>query len=343
MLHPLALCEEHFGKPVLREAKPIKLARVPVNGERLQDSVILHPRYVPRGVEHELFSARVYRRGRTVDLFLDEPIEIAGEEYGILNFKGVGANARAHQSQMVINSDKWYGDCSSSRVKWIPRALGDRHGRVWGALVRERGEDEFAAEIFHTHGIRHAPHVALNPIPREVTEKIRQVHHGSEEHDLTQLVRACRTNVRVDEFAVENNRRHYQECTPQWIEDIAEIDATILTAQIELARTDKTLAFIGRLAENRFIDGVLTDEENYSCRDFDDAKSTPRYFIYSLIESSEAIIPLDFRSVYRAHILRKINPLMNHDSKSTKSNELVGWIHDLFYQDAPCCDYTALR
>src|SRR3989338_7292913 len=119
MIPRTVLCEEHFGKPVLREAKPIKLARVPVNGDRLQDSVILHPRYIPSGVDHELFSARVYRRGRTVDLFLDEPVEIAGEAYGILNFKGVGADARAYQQQMVINSDKWY------RVKWVPRADGD--------------------------------------------------------------------------------------------------------------------------------------------------------------------------------------------------------------------------
>ncbi len=263
MLNPTILCEEHFGKPVLREAEAIKLARVPVNGDRLQDSILLHPRYIPSGVEHELFSARVYRRGRTVDLFLDEPIEIAGVSYGILNFKGVGADA---DDEMVIDTDEWYEEWSPL-LKWIPRASGDSHGRVWGALAFEQGLDEFTAEIFHTYGIKHIPHVALNRIPRRVVNAIRRVCHGSERHDLAQLVRACKTNVRLDEDSY--GRRPYQECTEQWIREIAEIDAALINAQVRLAKTGKMLRFIGSFAENRFIDGLFTDAENYRCDDFD--------------------------------------------------------------------------
>ncbi len=293
MLHPPVLCEEHFGKPVLKEAAPIELARVPVNGDRLQDSIILHPRYIPRGVDHELFSARVYRRGRTVDLFLDEPVEIGGEEYGILNFKGVGANA---DQEMVIDLDEWY-HCS---WRWIPRADGDEHGRVWGALTQERGQEELAAEIFHTNGIKHAPHVALNPIPSRVTEAIRQVHHRSQTHDLTQLVRACKTNVRVDQYSRHNQGRQYHDRTERWwIERIAEIDAALINAEVTLAEKGETLYFVGSFNENRFIDGLFTDAENYGLREFRPFHAG--LFIEGAMYSSTfALIPCgQWRSYYR--------------------------------------------
>src|SRR3989338_2845093 len=214
MIPRTVLCEEHFGKPVLREAEPIELARVPVNGDRLQDSIILHPRYIPSGVDHELFSARVYRRGRTVDLFLEEPVEIDGEEYGILNFKGVGADA---DDELLINTDWWY---DSRYEEWMSRGRGDCFGRVWGALTLESGTEEFTAEIFHTHGIEHIPHVTLNHIPPHITTSIQQMCHGAEKHDFVQLVRACKTNVRIDDFSRVNQKRQYQDYTPEWVERI---------------------------------------------------------------------------------------------------------------------------
>src|SRR3989338_5819969 len=262
MIPRTVLCEEHFGKPVLREAEPIELARVPVNGDRLQDSIILHPRYIPLGVDHELFSARVYRRGRTVDLFLEEPVEIAGEEYGILNFKGVGADA---DDELLIDTDKWYDPRCGD---WTPRVERDRFGRVWGALTLEWGQDEFTAEIFHTYGIKHIPHVALNSIPQKVTDKIRRLSHGSERHDLAQLVRACKTNVRLNDFLKANEGRKYQVYNTEWVKRIAQIDAAIINAQINLGRRGKRLHFQGSLADNRFIDGSFTDVENYGYRDF---------------------------------------------------------------------------
>ena len=71
--------EQHFGYPVLREEEPTELAVVPANGHSLKDCsvkdcIILHPRYVPREYPHDMLSARVYRRGRTLDIFMEYPI-----------------------------------------------------------------------------------------------------------------------------------------------------------------------------------------------------------------------------------------------------------------------------
>ena len=261
--------EEHLGHPVLREAKAIELARVPVNGDRLQDSVILHPRYVPQGVEHEIFIARAYRRGRTIDLFLDEPITVDGVEYGILNFKGAGSNAVSDDNardvqELVIHPDKWY--CGWRAVKWQKR--DDPYDRVWGALTKEAAEKEYPAKIFHDYGIRHAPHVAVNEIPNEITERMREVHQGNEKHHLVQLVRALRTNIRVDDF-IKRGATKYHGNVEQRLEDVTDIDGAYIKAQINLAKKQKMIWFIGDIEENRFIDGLFTDAENFSIRDLD--------------------------------------------------------------------------
>ncbi len=282
--------EEHLGHPVRREHTSIELARVPVNGEQLQDSIILHPRYVPKDIEHELFTARVYRRGRTLDLFLDEPIVVDGTEYGILNFKGVGADvvdyddARDNQ-ELIIHPDNWHVNWHDQ--KWLPRKTVDPFDRVWGALTKKAAAKEYPAEIFHQYGIRHAPHVALNEIPKSIINNIRRVHDGDERHYLVQLVRALRTNVRVGDFQ-EKNARKYHDNIEQRIEDVTDIDTAYINAQISLMRKGKMIWFLGAIEENRFIDGLFTDAENYSIRDLD--LSEVSLFVYQIIRSSVDVI-----------------------------------------------------
>ncbi len=244
--------EEHLGHLVLRENKPIRLARIAVNGDRLQDSVILHPRYVRGGVDHEIFIARVYRRGRTLDLFLDEPIVVDGTEYGILNFKGVGADA---DRPLVIQPDAWWRKSGT----WVPRKMGDPFGRVWGGLTKGKTRREYPARLFHEYGISHAPHLTLNEIPKEVTQYIKRSVHGSERHNLVQLVRGLQTNIRFDNYDLLTNEQIEQRID---ITQIAKGDANLINTQFALARKGKMLAFMGNLSGNRFIDGRYTDAEN---------------------------------------------------------------------------------
>ena len=244
--------EEHLGHLVLRENKPIRLARIPVNGDSWQDSVILHPRYVQGGVDHEIFIARVYRRGRTLDLFLDEPVVVDGAEYGILNFKGVGAKA---DRPLVIQPDDWWHKLSGG---WVPRKIGDKYERVWGAVRKGEARQEFPAKLFHRYDIYHAPHLALNEIPKEVTRYIKRSVHGTERHNLVQLVRGLQTNIRCGDYELLTPE---QEETVD-ISRIAKEDANLINTQFALARKGKMLRFIGQLAENRYIDGRYTDAEN---------------------------------------------------------------------------------
>ncbi len=252
--------EAHLGHLVLREAKVIELARVPVNGDRWQDSVILHPRYVPKEVEHEIFIARVYRRGRTVDLFLDEPITVDSVAYGILNFKGVGADLNGlgtfNEPDLVIHPDKWYDG-----LNWVPRKEGDCHGRVWGAVTKGKSRREFPARLFHEHNIPHAPHVALNEIPPEIADSIRKHAHGKERHRLVQLVRGLQTNIRIDNYGLLSD----EQKEDLDISTSARADASLINAQFTLARKGKMLGFVGQFEENQFIDGKYTDAENLYC------------------------------------------------------------------------------
>ncbi len=271
----------HLGYPVLIETREIELARVPVNGERLQDSVILHPRYVPKGVEHELFTARVYRRGRTLDLFLDEPITFNGVQYGILNFKGVGADA---DRDLVIQPEKWYKpritDSWPFLVEtWVPRKSADDFGRIWGALTKGKARREFPARLFQDYHFQYAPHLALNEVPREITEYINYVEHGKGRHKLVQLVRGLQINIRF-----ENSRDALRDLKYDIdLEAIASADAKLFETQVLLGQRGKMIRLTGNVMGNRFLNGDFTDAENYCVDELDSGISA--HFLTKLITS----------------------------------------------------------
>ncbi len=266
MEHPTELTY-HLGYPVLIETREMELARVPVNGERLQDSVILHPRYVPKGVEHELFTARVYRRGRTLDLFLDEPIVVDGIQYGVLNFKGVGADA---DRDLVIQPERWYAKGVSDTWPflvdtWVPRKSADDFGRVWGALTKGKARREFPARLFHDYHFQHAPHLALNEVPGEITDYINRVEQGKGRHKLVQLVRGLQTNVRFDKMDVIPRDSKYDIN----LEAIASADAELFETQVRLGQRGKMIRLTGNVMGNRFLNGDFTDAENYCVDELD--------------------------------------------------------------------------
>ncbi len=257
----------HLGYPVLIETREMELARLPVNGERLQDSIILHPRYVPKDVNHEIFTARVYRRGRTLDLFLDEPIVVDDVQYGVLNFKGVGADA---DRDLVIQPERWYAKGVSDTwpflvETWVPRKSADDFGRVWGALTKGKAQREFPAQLFHDYHFQHAPHLALNEVPREITDYINRVEQGKGRHKLVQLVRGLQTNVRFDKMDVIPRDSKYDID----LEAIASADAKMFETQVRLGRRGKMIRLTGNIAGNRFVNGNFTDAENYCVDELD--------------------------------------------------------------------------
>ena len=123
----------HEGYPVLLEKEPIELLKIPVNGDKLHESVLLHPRYAVPKVKYETIKVRGHRRGRTIDILLEEPLKKNGKIYRTLSVKGVGA--RGGTGEMVIHPTKWY----STLLGWIERESADKYGRVFGAVQKRKG------------------------------------------------------------------------------------------------------------------------------------------------------------------------------------------------------------
>ena len=257
MKDPAIILEYHHRHPVLSETKPITLARVPISDDTWQGSIVLHPRYVPKSVEHESFTARVYRRGRAVDVFLEKPITVNKERYGILNYKGAGADA---DRDLILHPSLWW-----QLRNWIPREKGDfPFNRCWGAVKESYGEEEFSDSTLSDYGIAHSPHLAIHPIPEKILRNIERREKGKFPEPLVQIVRAEKTNIRLDYAAVVDEKLERmldKYCSP---ETFAAIDSKIILAELELARKGKQLYFQGSVSENRFIDGTLTDKENFS-------------------------------------------------------------------------------
>ncbi|VVC00961.1 Uncharacterised protein [uncultured archaeon] len=250
----------HFGKPVLAEAEPIKIAKVP-SGEQLHESVLIHKRYVPEGTDHEIIEVLGLRRGRSLDVLLDEPIKVNGEEYGVLNFKGVGADA---DRDMVIHPKLWWaGD------RW----LCSHDGRIFGALGTGGGRGEYANNLFADNNILQVPHLALNEVDGRLWKKTLENEmkpedkwHGSYPSHLegfrpVQLLRLLQTNIRLDATAMTSLRygqvREFVDA-----ERFASGDSNALLLDKKLRMDGSAIKFDGEVYANRFIDARFTDMEN---------------------------------------------------------------------------------
>ena len=257
----------HKSYPVIAEESVIRLAKLPASAP-LHKSVLVHPRYVEgRGdIDHVIIEVRGRVRGRTIDVLLDEPFEFDGKEYGIMNFKGVGADA---DRELVLHPSLWFcrpwkGD--SGQWGHVDSAGGDIYRRVWGALRRYDARAEFCNDLLPSLGVPQIPHVSLNPIPDKLTSNIRRIESGQNHHNFSQLVRAFNTNIRMDE--VSPAVLHLFEPRELAVR-IARIDAALLVAQLRLAMKGEMLTMMGSSNENRFVDGVFTDAENMISDSFD--------------------------------------------------------------------------
>lgn len=289
--------EIHYGFPVIVEDKPIAIARIPITGDQPHQCIYLHPRYVPRGVDHERIEVRGHRKGRTLDILLDEQFVHCGDSYGIMSIKGGGADA---DEELVIHPKKWWKEKEGSS-RWISRTRGeaDPYMRLWGAVQRKSGEKEYASDIFSSSGIPETPYIALNPIPPEISRYIGAQRGFPFDLKIVQLARLANTNIRLNMVPsiVEQERESY--LNP---ETLADADVAAIMAQLRLVQQGRMIARIpGIVADNRYIDGVFTDRENYYSTPID-AQSDDEDIVTALITdfvasgalSGESPTPSDF-------------------------------------------------
>ncbi|MEK6978889.1 MAG: hypothetical protein AABW86_01580 [Candidatus Micrarchaeota archaeon] len=255
----------HFGHPALIETKLMPIAKIPVRGEKLQDCVLVHPRYAQdlKSSDYEIVLMRVFRRGKGLDILLDESFEHEGREYAILNFKGAGADADYEQ---LMCPGKWYDPIT----EWRPTHIGDPiFRRPWGVLGLLKARAEFSDLILPWFGIPQIPHVAVNPFPGALNLRVCMDAETKRRFRFGQLVRAYNTNVRMS----ERNFQVFDEMSIVSLVNLArvyaEINATVVRAQVQLARKGRRLVSIGSIDDNRLVDGKFTDAENHTICDFD--------------------------------------------------------------------------
>ena len=287
----------HFGQAALVEIEPIQIAKIPVKGEDYQNCAFVHPRYAPKTLPHEIIEVRGFRRGRTLDILLDEPIEFHGKKYGILNVKGAGAdkvNKQYNFRDMVLDPTE------DAQAK-----------RKWGMVKIGAGQEEFYCRILARAGIPHIYYTSMISVPLEVEEKVVQIH-GGERQGAVQLQRLCQTNVRMDLLElyihdIENDVAQVEEERKiMWMEwsdhietrKIAIADAAFISAQIKLALRDQGIDSNGGFIDNRFIDGCFTDSENYYKTRLMFGSSA--IFLSNLIEHSYRFLAPELRELYMA-------------------------------------------
>ncbi len=300
------LIRSHFGYPVFVEEKPLQLARISITGDKLQDSVILHPRYVPSSVEHELISVYGYRRGRTVDILLEEPLEIEGKQYGVLNFKGVGADADA---DMQIHPTLWWHNYS-----FVPPF--DIFGRTWGAVTTEEAQSEFVDQksVVEQAGIVCNPHIIANEVPSSVCDMVQKFYYYRRaDFFLSQLVRAQQTNIRSGDIEdLESSQINFdifhQNKNLGCYETLATIDACAINSFQSLLKEGKSIYSDGLVADNRFLNGIFTDQENYKIRSIKDIDFALR-FVTSLVYTTPS--RLLFSSASQIDYLRVLEEKTN--------------------------------
>ena len=306
---PQLVRKERHGQLFLVEERPLRLAKIPLNGvmkSPLQDCIIVHPRYALKA-DHEIIEVEGRRNGRTIEVLLEEPLEIDGKKYGVLCFKGTGANA---DREMVIHPELYFrGDPYSKDPKSVNFwTIGDiEYNRIWGAIEKSSAENEFNNPVLPALGVPFSPQIRLNQIPAPILEAICELEKttngiiatgpvsSSYTHaidprnlNLSQIVRAFRTNIRLEAEDLEKLKTEDRAfiISPR---ELAQIDCIALNAVFELVKRNKTLYGTLNVAQNRFIDGTFTDGENYvikHARNLRELKENAMPFLEGLAISS---------------------------------------------------------
>jgi hypothetical protein len=271
------------GKPIIVNDNPITVAQIPVNGEALHQSVLLHPRYA-KDIDHRLIEIYGFVRGRGIDVVEYAPVggghdgkrkSVADElrenglpAYNVLNFKGTGADA---DEPLSMHPTHWW-----INGEWIKRRSGGfSEMRMWGGVWYSWAEDEFKNDMLRSSGIPTVEHLSIHRVPGKIVDTI---FHGSrhKRRDLTQIVRAYNTNIRIRD-CVGPTPAIMPKQVRQYIhpKDLVVGDSSLVLRQIHLAESGKELYCNGDVDDNRLIDGLFLDMENYEVGVIRDTQGNP--------------------------------------------------------------------
>lgn len=239
----------------LLNSEPILLAKYPKNTP-IHKSVLFHPRYVSDSAKDKVDFIKVkgLNQGRTLDVVLSLDVQFGNDLFDFINIKGVGAFGN---DVLQADQNSWYDQKTKNFIPF-ENIMDKSFGRRWGLVDTYEAKREFENNLFSDLGLPQIVHGLLNETPDDVFP-----FPGT-----SQLVRGLKTNVRCDNpfivfsyFLQEGfiNQAHF-----------AMIDSRFLEVQKNLAKENKLLiSVMGRISNNRYIDGFFTDMENYKVELFD--------------------------------------------------------------------------
>jgi hypothetical protein len=237
------------------ESNPVVLATTKDAGDFHDGhkNIVFHPRYALSLEDITLLIIKGFANGRTLDILLPGACVYQEDQaYSLLNIKGVGAHAL---EPLQVEQNSWF---NRKEGKFVPfESIMDKSlGRRWGLIDTYEATREYKNNLFNQLGLPQVPHISLNEVPEDIFP-----FKGT-----SQLVRGIKTNVRLDDIfliSVPALQKYVDE------EKITDIDKKYFEVQKELAKENKQLiSVMGRIANNRYIDGAFTDMENYAIKTF---------------------------------------------------------------------------
>ncbi len=272
----------HNGIITPKNRVPFRLARIPVHGNRLEESILVHPRYVPTGTKHEIVRLHGFSLGRVIYVILDEPIKIGEKEYFFLSIKGTGADishtTKTTRKRRLLAIDPGKQPYTPSAEVVFPITRSDYWQRIWGGLDLEAAHLEFQkAQFLIDCGLPFSPHLSVNPFPREVNNAIAQQNGQSPLSDyaesFAELVRAVACPIRLQPQFYRNVSDFVRR---PYLSTIAAADAQFVKLVLLLAAAGTRLVYHGVFSHNRYLDGTFTDAENFHLEPLvDKQKDTP--------------------------------------------------------------------
>lgn len=245
----------HNGRAVLIEKEPIKVARVQVRetkpGENpLLASILVHPRYVPVNVPHEItrLPGRLY--GGTLYVLLDMPILVGDQFIDIINFKRAGADADKSMAIYPAKTCYMKGLVNRKSLENEP----------WGGLTDAATLEEANNSALEANGIEVVPHISANLFPYKINEYIFQLEGGP----LTmfgQIVRGVPNTFRFYDLPGITDRHFLSQLD---VQKLADIDAKLILLEFSLRKQGLEIVYDGTIAKNRYANGVLTDKGNFN-------------------------------------------------------------------------------
>lgn len=260
------------GHPVVLHRGGFELGKLP-HAQLPERTLYLSRTYLGAPKNFEATTINGHYRGRTLELLLEKPLLVAGSSYALVSVKGTGGIGVG--GGLRIHPHLWHVDGDPVSY-WQER--GNHEERLWGAVMTSAGKaEERMAKLLVREGIEMVPHLAVNEIPPSIVRNIWKIELRSSElpycttrvlpkkityTNLCQVVRTMHTNIRVTDYFAFCERwpliRKYVEP-----ERFASIDSSSWTALQRLMKKGKTFMVNGVIADNRLLDGMHIDAENW--------------------------------------------------------------------------------